>query len=365
MRMTISPFRDTVKLIPFAFLFAAAAIGADVPQPARLSDQVEKLIKDALPVCSEEAVVSRGTTSHPVPLNMVVTVIRVQSKRQACEGQWLGIVSNEGGFYMGIPWFLDEEKGTLEEKLKDFGWKNLKQNFSATVTHEKTREGLYRVTLLETTERGKLPFQGEIDPAGTVFFIGDFFPVNVDLRTSRLKVFEPFVANSPTTGASKPEVTVIEFSDFECPSCQRAADYMKPILAKYTDRVRYVRYDLPLVTMHPWAFPAAVAGRAIYRQKPDLFWQYKEQVYANQEKLNSFTIDDFARGFAQDHDLDLKKFDADVNSAELRGSILSAAGAALSNDIRATPTYLVNGTNVDPGTDGKALETYVTGLLKK
>jgi protein-disulfide isomerase len=129
--------------------------------------------------------------------------------------------------------------------------------------------------------------------------------------------------------------------------------------------VRYVRYDLPLLTMHPWAFPAAVAGRAIYRQKPDLFWQYKDQVYANQEKLNTFTIDDFARGFAQDHDLDLKKYDADVSSPELQTSILAGAGAALSNDIRATPSYLVNGTNVDAGTDGKALEAYVAALLKK
>jgi protein-disulfide isomerase len=365
MRGPDSPFRHTVKLIPLALLVAAAAVAADVPQPVRLSDQVEKLIKDALPVCAEEATVSRGAVQHTLPTNMVATVVRVQSKRQACEGQWLGIVSNEGGFYMGIPWFLDEETGTLEEKLKNFGWKNLQQNFSATIDRQKTREGLYKVTLLETTERGKLPFRGAIDPAGTIFFIGDFFPINVDFRTSRLKVFEPFVANSPTEGASKPVVTVIEFSDFECPSCQRAAGYMKPILAKYGDSVRYIRYDLPLITMHPWAFPAAVAGRAIYRQKPDVFWQYKEQVYSNQEKLNAFTIDDFARGFAQDHDLDLKKYDADVNSPELKASIMDGAGAALSNDIRATPSYLVNGTNVDAGTDGKPLEAYVANLLKK
>ena len=242
MRGPDSPLRDTVKLIPLAFLFAAAAVAAEVPPPARLSDQVEKLIKDALPVCSEEVTVSRGTTQHALPSNMVATVVRLQSKRPACEGQWLGIVSNEGGFYMGIPWFLDEEKGTLEEKLKNFGWKNLQQNFSATIDRQKTREGLYKVTLLETTERGKLPFLGVIDPAGTVFFIGGFFPANVDLRTSRLKVFEPYVANSPTEGASKPAVTVIEFSDFECPSCQRAAGYMKPILEKYAAEVEAL-YD--------------------------------------------------------------------------------------------------------------------------
>jgi len=45
------------------------------------------------------------------------------------------------------------------------------------------------------------------------------------------------------TGAAKPAVTVIEFSDFECPSCLHAASYMKPILQKYPDQVLYVRYD--------------------------------------------------------------------------------------------------------------------------
>jgi protein-disulfide isomerase len=92
---------------------------------------------------------------------------------------------------------------------------------------------------------------------------------------------------------------------------------MKPILEAHPDKVRYIRYDTPLVTIHPWALAAAIAGRAVWHQKPDLFWKYKEQIYANQEKLSAFTIDEFARGFASDHDLDMKKYDADVQSHRL------------------------------------------------
>jgi len=54
-----------------------------------------------------------------------------------------------------------------------------------------------------------------------------------------------------------------------------------------------------------------------------------------------------------------------VASPELQASILAGAGVAFSNDVRATPTYMVNGATVDPGNDGKALEAYVAGLLKK
>ena len=62
------------------------------------------------------------------------------------------------------------------------------------------------------------------------------------------------------------------------------------VVKKYGDQVRYIRYDLPLVSMHPWAFSATMAGRAIYRQKPELFWAYKKEVYENQDKISAFTI---------------------------------------------------------------------------
>ena len=60
------------------------------------------------------------------------------------------------------------------------------------------------------------------------------------------------------------------------------------------------------------AHDAVVSAMAQWMQKPAAFWEYKEQVYKNQEKLSAFTFDDFARGFAADHDLDLKKYDADL-----------------------------------------------------
>lgn len=133
---------------------------------------------------------------------------------------------------------------------------------------------------------------------------------------------------------------------------------------KHGQQVRYTRMDLPLVNMHPWALSAAIAGHAVNAQKPELFWDYKKTIYENQEKLTAFTIDDFTRNFAQDHDLNMEKYDRDVNSTELRADILKGVGAAFSYDVRATPTYMVNGIFVDPGDDGKALEMYVANLLK-
>jgi protein-disulfide isomerase len=351
-------------LIAILTLSAAAAFAADVPAAPKLNERSEKLLRDALPACSAETTVDRQSLMHKLPPNMTGIVVRVDSKRAACQNQWVGITTAEGDFYMGIPWFLDDTAGTPEERLKAFSWKAMQENVQPVIAREKTRDGLFKVTLLQATEAGKLPLEGEMTPDGSIFFLGHFMPQTADYREQRLKNLQPFIAASPVKGSSAAPVTVVEFSDFECPSCQHAAHYLDPILAKWGDKVRYVRYDVPLVSMHPWAFQAALAGRAIYRQKPDLFWEYKKQIYANQDKLNGFTAGDFERGFAEDHGLDIKKFDADMNSAELKDEILKGVGTAFVNDVRGTPTYFVNGVVVDAGNDGKALEEYVGKLMK-
>jgi protein-disulfide isomerase len=328
------------------------------------NEKLDRAIADALPVCAEGKV-SRSEFPRKLPMNFTATVVKVESANHTCDGQYVAITTPTGGFFLGMPWFIEDAEGaTVEQKLHDFAWRGLQQNFTATVTRQRSPYGLYKATLEQTTERGKLPIDGWVDPEGKVFFYGQFRPLSANVRTERAKAFDPHVANAPSRGPASAPVTIVEFSDFQCPSCKRAAHYLDPIIARHGDKVRYVRVDLPLISSHPWAFAAAMAGRAIHRQQPDLFWAYKQQVYENQEKLSAFTIDEFARTFAQDHDLDLTKYDADIASKELQEQILKGAGAAFSNDIRATPSYMVNGALVDAGTEGKALAAYVDSLMK-
>lgn len=354
-----------VLLTTAALAVAGSVLAADAPE-VKVDEKLDQVIRRALPVCANTKI-THTPISRKLPDNLSATMVRAESTIGSCNGQYISVTTKAGDYFLGIPWFIDQAEGdTIEEKMANFGWLAMKEHYTVNVDREHpTRNGLYHATIVQTTERGKLPIDGEVDPKGTVFFLGHFHPMNEDVRVSREKAFEPFLATSPSEGAAKPEVTIIEFSDFECPSCQHAAGYVDPIVKKFPEKVRYVRFDLPLISNHPWAFAAAVAGRAIYRQKPDLFWEYKKQVYANQEKLSSFTIDDFARNFAQDHDLDLKQYDADLASDAIHADILRGVGAAFSNDIRATPSYVVNGLLVEPGVDGADLEAYVSALLKK
>lgn len=349
-----------------AIVAATAVLAAEQPAGTPLDEKSEKLVRQSIALCSDLKF-TRTDFPAKMPAGMTASVVRIDSSKPQCQGQFVMATTSTGGFYLGLPWMLTDVPGdSIEEKLKNFTWTNMQETFTPSVDRRsRTPFGLLPVTMVQTTERGKVPIEGEVDPDGRFFFMGHFRSASADLAAERVKSFAPFIADAPARGSATPDVTVVEFSDFECPSCKHASTYLDPIMEKYGTRVRYVRYDLPLVENHPWAYAAAAAGRAVYHQKPDLFWEFKKQVYANQDKLSAFTIDDFTRGFAQDHDLDMKRYDADIASDAVRDEILKGVGAAFSNDVRATPTYMVNGVYVYPGDDGSALEAYVAGLLKK
>jgi protein-disulfide isomerase len=351
----VSPRVKRILLLACALLTATAAFAAEVDA------KLDKAIRDSLPVC-DGAKVTFTEMQIKLPARFKGAVVQVASDNHRCDQQAAGVIAPSGAFYFGMPWTLAEETGTIEEKLKSFFWRNFQMNVTAEIDRKRTDDGLFNVTLWQTTEHGKIPLEGEIDGEGRIFFFGHFLRGD-DVRAARLKLLESLIAKSPAKGAANAKVTIVEFSDFECPSCRRAAGYVDPLLTKHDGQVRYIRFDLPL-TGHPWAFPAALAGRAIYKQKPELFWEYKKQVYANQEQLNAFMFWDWARNFAEDHDLDMKQYEADLNDATFRSDLLKGAGIALSNAVRSTPTYIVNGTMVDAGAEGKELAEYVEKLLK-
>src|SRR5258706_263401 len=117
-------------LVSTALLLAfAVPMLADDDEPAAppQSAKAEKIVNASLPVCSQDMSIKRLGMQHKLPANLVGTVIRADSERNSCKGQWLSIVSQGGDHYFGMPWFLDEqsELPTIEAKLKYFAGKAL------------------------------------------------------------------------------------------------------------------------------------------------------------------------------------------------------------------------------------------------
>ena len=117
-------------------------------------------------------------------------------------------------------------------------------------------------------------------------------------------------AGDPTLGSASAPVTLIEFSDFQCPFCLRVAPTLKQIKAKYGDRVRIVWKDFPLTQIHPQAFKASEAAHCAGEQSK--YWEYHDRLFANQQALQ---VSDLKR-HATDLSLDAGKFNTCLDSSK-------------------------------------------------
>jgi hypothetical protein len=334
------------------FIVAICAATSSFSQTSVL----EGLARQALPNCGGEVQYKEEQLAQPLPAGISGKAVTLESDSPGCGGSLVAALTPRGNFYLGSPWFVGNRNGTPAERIRAFALDRIHESFTPKVGTERNPDGLLPVELLQTTEYGKVRMTGWVDPAGTVFFPGIFFPPKSDFARHRLQQISGVLAHSPSLGPADAPVTLVEFSDFQCPSCKAASSYLNPLLEKHASKVRYIRVDYPLVSSHPWAFGAAVIGRAIASQKPDAFWKYKDAVYANQGNLNLFMLEDFARGFVSDHDLDLEAFNKAIASEEVRRQILDSIAAAYALQVYGTPSFLVNGQPVLAGPDGRNLE---------
>jgi protein-disulfide isomerase len=143
--------------------------------------------------------------------------------------------------------------------------------------------------------------------------------------------------NDPSIGPDNAKVTIIEFSDFQCPYCQVwYKQVYKQLLENYPDQIRLVYRDLPL-PMHPQAIPAAEAAECANEQ--GAFWKYHDALFEQQYGLDRAAYEHYA----SDLGLDLKVFAECLDSHRYQGEINADASDAGSVGISGTPSFVING----------------------
>ena len=147
------------------------------------------------------------------------------------------------------------------------------------------------------------------------------------------------VGSGPVRGPATAQVTIIEFSDFQCPYCKRAEETMARIRREYGDKVRIVWRDMPL-PFHPRAEPAAQLARAARAQKGDAgFWTVHDLLFQNQTSLEDGDLERIAR----EAKLDVAKAMAAVKAKSFKKGI--DEDMAVGDDFKAsgTPHFFING----------------------
>jgi protein-disulfide isomerase len=151
------------------------------------------------------------------------------------------------------------------------------------------------------------------------------------------KVYEIPVGNSAVRGPKNAPVTITMFSDFQCPFCAQSAPIVDQVLAAYPNDVNFVMKQFPLRQIHPNADPAARA--AIAAGKQGKFWEMHDDLYKNSRNLTPETI----KGIAEKIGLDMKKFEADQSSDEVKKQVDEEMALGSKSDVRGTPSFFVNG----------------------
>ena len=138
-----------------------------------------------------------------------------------------------------------------------------------------------------------------------------------------------------TKGPAAAPVTIFEWSDYECPFCQRAQDVLQRLRGEFPDTVRFVFKDFPLRS-HPNALPAALAARCAGAQ--GRYWEYHDLLFVGQPDLAR----DHLLGYARRLGLDASAFTECLDSGRYRDAVLAEQREGREAGVRATPTFFIN-----------------------
>jgi protein-disulfide isomerase len=141
----------------------------------------------------------------------------------------------------------------------------------------------------------------------------------------------------PSIGPADAPITIVEFSDYQCPYCRRWHEQVyQPLLATYPGKIRLVYRHLPLTSIHPDAFPAAEAAMCAGEQ--DAYWQYHEKLFGGDALGASIYLQ-----YARDLSLDMTTFEACLSGRKYQEAVQSDLEFAVNLGVRSTPTFFVNG----------------------
>ena len=157
--------------------------------------------------------------------------------------------------------------------------------------------------------------------------------------------------DDPSWGNADAPVTIIEFSDFQCPYCRVFYQTtLVTLLERYPKQVRFVYRDFPLASIHPQATLAAEASQCAHAQ--GRFWEFHNAVFANIDRLGP----DLYQSLAISMDLDKERFAACVNSREFSAEVEKDFNDARALGVTGTPTFFINGI---PLVGAQPLEVFV------
>ncbi len=141
---------------------------------------------------------------------------------------------------------------------------------------------------------------------------------------------------------SNATVTIVEYSDFQCPACAQYYQMLKQVHTDFGDKIKFVYRHFPLRTIHPNAQAASEAAVAAGLQ--GRFWEMHDQLFENQTSWSNLAKpeESFIR-YAENLGLNVEQFKSDLKSSQVKDRVNRDYNDAIKNGLNGTPTFFING----------------------
>jgi protein-disulfide isomerase len=170
----------------------------------------------------------------------------------------------------------------------------------------------------------------------------------------------------PALGTAGAPVAIVLFSDLQCPVCKGEAEMIrKNLIQTYPTQVRLYFKDFPIESLHPWAKAAAMAGRCVFQQNPDAFWEFHDWDFAHQDAITADNLKDQVLGWAKDaKGVDSMKLGACIAGKATQAEVEKEIAEGQALDVSGTPTLFINGRRIPQSIEWANLKTIIDAEIE-
>ncbi len=244
----------------------------------------------------------------------------------------------------------DAEKAQMEERISQYYRKMTNAGPEITIKLANVTPAddpaLLKATLVASNNESAQQLPLLISRDGRFFTQGQLIDLNVDpfqMVMSRINV-----SNVPMRGNPDAKVTIVEYSDFQCPYCGRAYKTLEDeVMKEYGDKVRLVYKNFPLSDIHPWADSAALASACARKQSAEGFWKMYNFLFQNQEAITPENVKEKTEGVIKESGLDAAAFDKCFDGKDAQDLVTADQSEAETLGVNSTPTFFINGRRLE------------------
>ena len=219
--------------------------------------------------------------------------------------------------------------------------------------------GFFQETVHASSGNQAQDFQFYVSKDGSKILQGNVFDVASNPFKNDLDKLK--TEGAPNFGTPGAPVVLVEFSDFECPYCKQEAEMLRANLpTTFPKEVHFYFKEFPLESIHPWAKEGAIAGRCVFHQSNERFWEFHDWIFSNQKDISGENLKEKVIEWAKGKSgidagqlgscIDGKATEAEVNKSITEGKALG---------IDQTPTLFVNGRRIGGSFDWPSLKSII------